>query len=85
MKKKELLIIFLVSVVFWFASGIVQFFVSYNPTGLASCNLTGYPLAFCFNEFDSLNYAAVIVLNILIWFSVTSVFWKLLKPKYKKG
>jgi hypothetical protein len=84
MKKKELIIIGLISVGLWFISGIIQFLYRYNPTGISACNLTGYPISDCYSSFERVNWLTTVAFNIAVWYGLTLVIWKLVRLLFKR-
>lgn len=86
MKKKELFIIFLVSVVLWFVSGfiygLIEYFRHFQITG--SCDLTGFPISKCTSEFERDTFYSTLIINLILWLVFTLIVWKIYKIFNKK-
>ncbi len=91
MRKKEFVVIFIVSVIVWLLSAVLQ---SYNEVFLSgkiaysffgsSCSVTGYPIALCINEFDNSRFMYY-VLNITLWFLIITFFKYKVLSRSKRG
>lgn len=87
MTKKSFVVILILSIIFWIISAFLQGFLGtlFNFNLLAgSCQVTGYPLAFCINSYGGLPIGYYL-LNIMLWFVIIWGIWKVLqKSKSKK-
>lgn len=81
---KRIFITLGLSIVVWLVSAIIQgylTFAKYLGTFSTGCQVTGYPIDICTLAGSEVPALLVIMINILFWFWIIHLFWRLFEKK----
>lgn len=90
MSKKRIFIIFIVAICMWICGGIIQLYKSVQDgfigllSASSSCNLTGYPFAFCLRNDERILLYMMWLLNIMVFFVVLNFLYYIIQ-KFRKA
>ncbi len=83
---KRFLVTLGLGILIWVISGILQAVTGFSNyfTIFHACSLTGYPIALCISNNDSVKITLVSLINIVIWFWVLHFGWEWFEKRNNK-